>query len=227
MKKIILPLLLMLVAAGASAQGLGDLLNGLAKGKSDKGDATEQTSTSGLGNALGSILGNIIGNDKVSPADLVGTWKYSAPAVAFESDNFLQKAGGAAAAATIEKKLEPYYKKAGVTQMTFIVEADSSFVMQLPKGKLSGTLIRSDRDGFMTFNFKVAGLKIGKMDAAVTKTGSHLTICFDVSKLMSIVNAAAKVSSNSMISGANKLLQSYDGVQAGFAFNKTTDTTQK
>ena len=41
-----------------------------------------------------------------STADMTGTWSYSGSAIEFESDNLLQKAGGAVAATAAEKKLD-------------------------------------------------------------------------------------------------------------------------
>ena len=60
---------------------------------------------------------------------------------------------------------------------------------------------------------------------------STVTITFDISKLMKLINTAAKISGNSTISGLNKLLQSYDGMQAGFRLLKgkeaASSTTKK
>lgn len=227
MKKLLLILFLGIAASSLSAQSsfsLKDLLKGVSS------DSTSTSSGSSLGEILGSgtvgsLVSNILGNDKISPADIVGTWNYSAPAVSFKSDNLLKKAGGAAAAATVESKLAPYYKTAGFDKMTLTVEADSTFTMKLAHGTLSGTLSKSDKDGFMTFHFKAMKINIGTMDAAVSKAGSTLTITFDISKLMKLINTVSKISGNSTISGLNKLLQSYDGMQAGFRLLKGKDST--
>ena len=64
------------------------------------------------------------------------------------------------------------------------------------------------------------------MDASVSKLkGNKLQLTFDVSKLMKIVNAVASISGSSTIQGLNKLLQSYDGLEAGFELKKTKDIT--
>ena len=42
--------------------------------------------------ALGNIIGSVLGVNRVSEANLVGTWKYTAPGCAFTSDNLLAKA---------------------------------------------------------------------------------------------------------------------------------------
>ena len=122
MKLLVALLLAVVCTYNMSAQSLDDLKN-LLKGSMKN---TEQSSegSSSLGGTLGSILGNVLGNDKITPADLVGSWKYSAPAVTFKSDNMLKKAGGAAASATIENKLKPYYTRAGVDHIVLTVNND-------------------------------------------------------------------------------------------------------
>lgn len=232
MKKILLSIVICVFSTSvATAQSFS--LKDLLKGGSDTTSTSSSRGSLGdiLGSGtLGSVISNVLGNDKISPADIVGTWKYSAPAVSFKSDNMLKKAGGAAAAATVESKLEPYYKTAGFNKMVLTVEADSTFTMKLAYGSLKGTLSKSSEDGFMTFHFKAMKMNVGTMDAAVSKAGNTLNITFDISKLMSLINTVSKVAGNSTISGLNKLLQSYDGMQAGFRLIKDTsagDSSQK
>lgn len=233
MKKFIFTLLFGLAVSSMSAQSsfsLKDLLKGVSDSTSSSSSGSSLGDILGIG-TVGSLVSNILGNDKISPADIVGTWNYSAPAVSFKSDNLLKKAGGAAAAATVENKLAPYYKTAGFDKMVLTVEPDSTFTMKLARGSLSGELTKSDQDGFMTFHFKALKMNIGTMDAAVSKAGNTVTITFDISKLMKLINTAAKISGNSTISGLNKLLQSYDGMQAGFRLLKgkeaASSTTKK
>ncbi len=73
----------------------------------------------------------------------------------------------------------------------------------------------------MTFNFKAMGkINVGSLNAAVSKAGNQLSVTFDISKLMSLVNSIASISGNSTLKGVNSLLQSYDGMQAGFRLQK-------
>ncbi|MDE6378648.1 MAG: DUF4923 family protein [Duncaniella sp.] len=181
----------------------------------------------GKGSSIGSAVSNLLGTNKLTPADLAGTWEYSSPAVSFKSENLLKKAGGAAASVAVENKLKPYYSKAGVDKMVLTVNPDSTFTMKLARGSLSGTLASSSQEGMLTFKFKALKINIGSMDAAVSKAGNNLTVTFDVSKLMSLVNAVAKVSGSSAVKGLNSMLQSYDGVMAGFRLVKTADASTK
>ncbi|MDE5745598.1 MAG: DUF4923 family protein, partial [Paramuribaculum sp.] len=102
---------------------------------------------------------------------------------------------------------------------------DSSFTMSMGKTTVKCTISAvtdSKSQANFVFNFKVGGkLPIGKMNAYVTKVGTNnLSITFDVSKLVSIVEKAGSITGNSTISGITKVLQGYDGVCAGFKLTK-------
>ena len=75
-------------------------------------------------------------------ADLVGTWKYNAPACEFQSDDLLKKAGGSLVSNQIEEKLSGIYSKVGLTadQFSYTFAADSSFTCQLKDRAISGTV---------------------------------------------------------------------------------------
>ena len=113
MKKIIF-ILLAVVAAGmtslSASPDIKDVLKGLGSKSSGTAASGEEgsssSSSSGLG-ALGSLISGIVGSGEVTTADLVGSWKYDQPAVKLQSDNQLQKAGGAAASKVITDKLPP------------------------------------------------------------------------------------------------------------------------
>lgn len=216
MKFILSILVSALCVFGASAQSLKDLLKGAMSG----GDSTETTG-GGAGNILGNILGSVLGNDKVTPADLVGEWKYSAPAVTFESDNFLQKAGGAAAAGTIENKMATYYKRAGVDNLVFTVRDDSTFTMKFRRMSLGGNIRQGSEPGQLEFEFRaLKSIKLGSYHGYAMLAGNKLSLTFDISKLMGILDKVASISGSSSLKTLNSLLQSYDGMRAGFKFTK-------
>lgn len=212
MKRII-SLLIIAIALNANAFDLKSLLSGATS-------KTDTTSTSSKLGALGSMLGGLIASDNLTPSDLVGTWKYASPAVSFKSDNFLQKAGGAAAAVAVENKLEPYYSKIGFTNLVLTVEADSTFTMKFKRATLSGS-ISKENDNFI-FNVKIGNkISLGKMTAYITKSGSSIDLTFDVTKLVTIMQKVASISGNSTISTVSDLLNSYDGICAGYTLNKS------
>lgn len=233
MKKLIL--LLALVAttfSSAMAQSsLSDLLNNLGN-KNQEQTATEQTpstdkKTSGLGDMLSGVAGALgLGNSKASVQQLAGTWNYVKPAVAFKSDNFLLKAGGAAAATTVEKKIEPYYQKIGLTSLQLVINTDSTFTFTAKKAKLSGTIKCDAASGNYEFSFKAFNkIPVGSMTAYIQLTGSKMELTFDVSKLMKIMESVGSISGSSALKGASGLLNKYDGMTAGFELNRTSKAT--
>lgn len=202
-------LLLAAAPAASASPDITDLLKGAAS-KIGGGDGS--TALSGL---KGAVEGMIAKSD-LTAADLVGDYKYSAPAVSLQSDNALQKLGGSAATGVIVDKLAPYYQKAGLTSMTATFREDGTCEFKVKKATVTGTYERNESGDF-TFNFKaVKKIPLGKMNAHVEKIGKKLTLTFDASKLIKLVNAVASVSGQLSLQAAAKMLNSYDGLYAGF-----------
>lgn len=200
-----------------SAWNLSDALKGLGGG--DKSSAAS---------GLASALGNILSTDKLTIESLIGTWHYSAPAVTFKSDNLLQKAGGAAASAVVVEKLTPIYQRTGFDKAILTVNTDSTFTLSANKLTLKGTIATlnpsaSSQANFQ-FHFTIGGkIPVGNIEAYITRsaTTGSMSVMFDVSKLITILETAGKFTSNSTINSAVKLLKSYDGLCAGFEMKKS------
>lgn len=236
MKRLITPLILLFALAAApvmQAQSARDILGGLLGGRTSSSDSTAAGSGQSKGGGLGDLLGGVagalgLGQTKLSVDALTGTWNYSAPAVSFKSDNLLLKAGGAAAAATIENKLLPYYKTAGLTNLVMTVAADSTFTMKTGRAAVSGTIEIAEGGENMIFHFRaLKKINIGSMEA-YTKLSSRdkLEITFDVSRLMTILERVGSLTNNTSIKAATQLLNQYDGVTAGFELTKTAGETR-
>ena len=192
--------------------GLGSLLGG----GSDNGSSK---SGSGLGDLLGGVVSGLLGNDKITPDRLVGTWTYVSPAVCFKSENFLQKAGGAAMATAIENKLADYYTKFRLNKVTLTVDEKQNFTLNLGLLRTSGTVTIEGEDVY--FNFKALGaISLGKMKTYITMTGNQMSLMFDVTKLISIINAVGSATNSTAVKAASSLLNSYDGMCAGFKLQK-------
>lgn len=196
---------------------LGNVTN-----QNNNGADNGSASSNSLDNLVGGLVNNLISTDNIEPASMVGTWQYSSPAVCFKSDNLLQKAGGAAAATTVEGKLATYYQKAGLTGLVLTIKEDMTFTMKASKVTLSGSITKEESTGDIYFQFKAFGkVNIGKMKTYVTMTGKNtMSIMFDVSKLISIVKAAGSITGNATINSVTKMLESYDGICAGFKLTK-------
>lgn len=169
---------------------------------------------------LGGMVSNAVASKNFSVDDIVGTWKYTGPAVGFASDNALKKIGGAAASATVENKLEPYYKKLGLTNVTFVIAEDHTFTMSFGKVNLKGKIEKAD-DGNLTFSFNALGkVPLGKVSAMATKAGNTLNLTFDATRLIQILSKVASIAKNTGLSSITKLLESYDGIYMGFKLKK-------
>lgn len=224
---LIIALFSLVSAPLADAQSARDVLGAiLGGGSSEKTDSTSDTKGSGLGDILGGVAGALgLGNTPLTADALEGTWKYAAPAVSFKSDNLLLKAGGAAAAKTVEDKLLPYYKAAGLTNLVMTFVADSTFTMKARLVTISGTVEFPEKGGDnLTFNFKALGkINVGTMIAyAKLSSKDNLELTFDVSKLMTIIEKVGTLTNNSTIKGASAILEQYDGITAGFDLKKST-----
>lgn len=202
--------------ASASELDIKDVLNGVKNG--GNGSSTTEK--------LAGLAGALLSSDKISIESLHGSWAYKAPAVTFKSDNLLKKAGGAAVSETIEGKLASYYSKLGFTRMTLVVNEDNTFEMKIKKMTLKGTITevtdKNSKANFV-FSFKAAGkVSIGKLDTYVQKSAlGTLSIMFDVSKLISLVEKASTLTNLSSAKTLSSALSSYDGMCAGFEMSKT------
>ncbi|MCM1320270.1 MAG: DUF4923 family protein [Muribaculaceae bacterium] len=184
-------------------------------------------SNSSITNALGDLANladGIFSKDNLSVADIAGTWTVKGSAVSFQSDSFLQQAGGAAAATLIENKLDPYYQKYGFTGAKLTIDKDGTFTLKTKKLTLNGTVtVQTEEKGKPTqggnfyFNFNTFGSNsLGSVNTYVTKGISGLEIMFDASKLRAILSAVASVTKAQLAQTATNLLNQYDGICIGF-----------
>ncbi len=213
-------------STSASAQSLSDILKGLGKNQSTSTEGSA-SSSGGIGDLISGVASALgLGNSQAGVAQLAGTWTYSGPAVSFKSDNFLLKAGGAAAATTVEKKLEPYYKTVGLTKLVVTINNDSTFVFKGGRASLSGTIEPNSEAGTYQFHFKAFNkINIGTMEAYVKLTGNNMELTFDVTKLMTLMQRISALSSSATLKGASALLEQYDGMTAGFDLKRTAEAS--
>lgn len=170
----------------------------------------------GAGGALGNVLEGVFTQTDLTVADIAGEWTSTGSAVSFQSDNFLKKAGGSAAAGAVESKLDEYYKKFGLTGATLDIDQEGNFTLTIKKLPIKGTL-EVENKGVFKFNFNAGGMiKLGSMNAYVEKTPSGINVMFDADKIKKIMTLAASISGSKMVSTADQLLKQYDGICIGF-----------
>lgn len=187
----------------SKAQGLGDILGG------------------GLGNTLGNIIEGVFSSSNITIADMEGEWTSTGPAVCFQGEGFLKKAGGIAAAAAVETKLAPYYEQYGLNNATLAVNADGTFTLACKMIKLNGTITQAAgaQPGVFEFNFTALGIKLATVTTYVEKTSRTMDVMFDATKLKKLLTAVSQFSGIKVVQALSSILDSYDGLCVGFHFS--------
>lgn len=177
---------------------------------------------------LGDIVGQITSTDKFQLTDIAGNWSYKSPAVSFKSDKAINKLGGAAAATTLERKLESYYRTAGISGMSLNIthagDSVADFALKVGKLPLKGTLAKDGETGNLIFKFAGTGrLSPGELPAKAEKNATgELSITFDASKFIEILSKVAAFTNNASAKALSSMLSSYDGIYIGAKMGKTS-----
>ena len=166
---------------------------------------------------LESILGNVLGLNKLTEADLYGTWKYSQPGCAFTSDNALAKAGGAVAAQRVKNQLQEYYSKVGIkssnTQFTF--KEDKTFSAKIDGKSFSGQYTFDPNDGRLTLQSLLLTLP-----CYVERSGNTIGILVESQRLMQLLQTIGQLSGNQSLQAIGELSKNFEGVRLGFEMTK-------
>lgn len=198
-------LLALIVAVGvtgtASAQGLTDLLKG---------------------GTVGNILSGVFSRSDIKISDIAGEYESTGPAITFQGDNFLKKAGGVAAAATIETKLEPYYKQYGLTGAKMTINYDGTFELVVKKITLKGEIEETGEKGIFNFKFKAFGkISLGSVKTYIEQSYGQIHVMFDATKMKTLVSTIGNFTGIKLAKALSSILDSYDGLCVGFKFDKT------
>lgn len=190
-KFIMAAVMLLIGATTMQAQSLGDILSGIGKA--------------------------VIGDKATTEEGIKGTWKYTGPACEFESDNFLAKAGGTAAATRIENKLSPIMNKY-VPGIVYTFDGEGNYTTKIKKQTIHGTYTFDSKKKTITFK-----PTFGKeYTAHVSVQGKEMTLVFNADKLMTILKSISNTTATQSTTAAtiNALLKSYNGMRLGFKLKK-------
>ncbi len=174
------------------------------------------------GSTLTNIVEDVIGKNKMTAETLIGTWNYAEPGVAFTSESLLATAGGEVAATTCKDKLASCYSQLGITSSntSFTFKNDGTFSAKIKGTKCSGKYTFDEDSQTITLKILINITGYTKKDA----TG--MSLLFDESKILTILQTLGKVSGSSTISAITSLASNYDGLQVGFDLSKdSSDTT--
>lgn len=178
--------------------------------------ATESTGTSETSSLISNLIASVTGNATTTQENLIGSWSYTQPAVQFESENALSKAGGTAIAAKVETKLAKYYKAVGIKagKLTFTFDSDGNCTYGLGSSTRQGTYT-FDATNKMVNITTTTGYTVA---AYVTISGSNMTLTFDATKMLTLMQSIS--SKMSALSTVSALAGSYNGMKIGFEFSK-------
>lgn len=214
MKKILLLALLAVLSGKAGAQtDLGGILGGVLSGFT-----SGNTSTTDLVSNLTSVFS---GNKQASKNNIAGTWEYTEPAILFESDNLLAKAGASLAAGKIEGKiksqLEHYGIKEGLMKITF--NEDGTFVETLGTKEIKGKWAVVDSKLNLTFGQSV--YTQGKTIPITTQLeGGKMMVVTDATKILDLFKNISSQSANSTLKTVASLMKTVKGMKAGITLVK-------
>ena len=153
-----------------------------------------------------------------STADMTGTWSYTGSAIEFESDNLLQKAGGAVAANAAENKLNEQLARVGIKegQMSFTFNTDSTFTAKVGAKSIKGTYSYDAS----TQNASLKFMKLIPLNAKINCTSANMDLLFNSDKLLKLITLISSKSNNSTLKTIGSLANSYDGMMLGFTLKK-------
>lgn len=169
------------------------------------------------GGTLGNVITSVIGAQKVTAADLVGSWKYSGPGCAFTSEKLLAQAGGEVVAGQIKAKVLPYYQQIGISAQNTTITINQD-------GTYSATFRGTPMNGKWTYDeascrMNLQGLLLS-LNCYAKRNVNGIALLFDASKLLTLLQTAAAMSGNQNIQTVCEISKSYDGVRLGFDFSK-------
>ncbi|MDO5483025.1 MAG: DUF4923 family protein [Bacteroidaceae bacterium] len=175
--------------------------------------------TSSTASTITNVVGNLLGSTKITAEKLEGTWSYTQPCIAFESENTLNNIGGSVASAKIEEKLKTALDKAGIKagQMSITFNADKTFLISTGRRQISGTYQVEGTDLLLTFKTTKKTIKTN-----VKLSLGTLQIAMNADKMLQIVNIIATKASaySSNMKTVSTLLSQYNGMYLGLKFEK-------
>ena len=167
---------------------------------------------------IGSVLGQFY--DTTTKKALVGSWVYEEPAIQFESQNLLDKAGGVVASQSVADNITPYFEMLGLKTggIALDLREDNTCTITLGGQTIDGTYEFDDET-------KKLSLKAGFIPlpaAYLSIVNNQMAMTYDSSLLLNIIKVIGSASSaQSNLASISKLADSYDGMKTGFTFTRS------
>lgn len=173
--------------------------------------------TSSKGETAINAITNLLGTKKVSEKSLVGTWAYSDPCVAFESENVLASLGSSVASSKVENTLSKQLTRLGFTS--------GKVVMTLNEDK-SATIAYAGKNVPCTWEIEGTNLILKFLNKSVKMNvkmeGTKLQVAMSADRLLTLVTAITDKAStvNSTLGTVNSLVKNVKGMNLGLKFTK-------
>lgn len=195
---------------------LGSLLGTLANsGSSANDDGTALTNNGIVSGLLGSVLNAFT---TVNEQTIVGTWNFKGSAFVFESEKALASLGSSTIASQVEAKVDQYLAKLnikpGLCSITF--NEDKTCTFTTGKRTLNGTYEFDPKSK----ELKLSYVGLLSTTAYLVYDAGTINIVYQSDGLLRILKAIGSMSTNSSLALLNTLLDQYDGLRIGMAFNK-------
>ena len=166
---------------------------------------------------IGSVLGQFY--DTTTKKSLVGDWTYAEPAIQFETQSFLDKAGGVVASQTVADNIAPYFNILGFKQgnLSISLREDNTCTYTLGGKTYQGTYDYDDENKKITLKTPLFPLPA----AYISVAEDQMALTFDSSKILTLIQALGLVSKDQTpVSAVSTLASSYEGMKTGFTFVK-------
>ena len=166
---------------------------------------------------IGSVLGQFY--DTTTKKALVGSWVYEEPAIQFESQNLLDKAGGVVASQNVADNITPYFEMIGLKTggIALDLREDNTCTITLGGQTIDGTYEFDDET-------KKLSLKAGFIPlpaAYLSIVNNQMAMTYDSSMLLNLIKVIGSTSNQSTFSSVASLADTYDGMKTGFTFKKS------
>ena len=166
---------------------------------------------------IGSVLGQFY--DTTTKKALVGSWVYEEPAIQFESQNLLDKAGGVVASQSVADNITPYFEMLGLKTggIALDLREDNTCTITLGGQTIDGTYEFDDET-------KKLSLKAGFIPlpaAYLSIVNNQMAMTYDSSMLLNLIKVIGATSNQSTFSSVASLADTYDGMKTGFTFKKS------
>lgn len=201
----------------SNGSGLAGILGKVAGAINGSGSAGSDTTSNTINDILTTITG-IINNNTLTEDKIPGNWTYSGSAVSFKSENALSNVASTFAEGAVEKKLDSYLAKIGISEGKF------GFVFNSDK---TVSLIYGNRTYNGTWNYDAdkaqIQIKIAKLinvKGYITVSNGTMKLLFNSNTMLKIIKALSAKSSNSNVKAIGTLLKSYNEMYTGFKLKK-------